>query len=145
MGAGQHGTITGIVTVLVDGDDMDEPIADAMRSVADGHIVLSRTLAEKGHYPAVDISRSISRVFTDVATPEHQLAVAKLRAILATYNEVADLIRIGAYIPGSSPEVDDAVKLLPALNTLVRQSVGEFASFESTLSAMKQVAAAWHH
>lgn len=145
LGTSEKGTITGIVTVLVDGDDMDEPIADAVRSVADGHIVLSRALAEKGHYPAVDISRSISRVFTDVATPEHQLAVAKLRAILATYSEVADLIRIGAYIAGSSPEIDDAVKLLPALNTLVRQSVGEFAPFESTLSAVKQVAAAWHH
>ncbi len=143
LGASEHGTITGIVTVLVDGDDMDEPIADAVRSIVDGHIVLSRTLAEKGHFPAVDVSGSISRVFTDVAAPEHQRAAAKLREIFATYHEVADLIRIGAYLSGSSPQVDDAVRLLPVLTAFVRQSLRDFASFDSTLAAMKQIAAAW--
>ena len=100
LGATGSGTVTGIVSVLVDGDDLDEPISDAVRAIVDGHFVLDRKLAEMGHFPAIDVSRSVSRVFLDVTTPPHQRAAGKLRAILATHSEVADLIRIGAYTPG---------------------------------------------
>jgi flagellum-specific ATP synthase len=145
LGATETGTVTGIVSVLVDGDDMDEPISDSVRAVVDGHFVLDRKLAEMGHFPAIDVSRSVSRVFLDVTTPEHQQVAGKLRTILATYNDVADLIRIGAYTPGSSAEVDMAIKLMPVLRTLLRQGIGEYARFDETVVAMQQIAAAWPH
>ncbi len=143
LGNDKQGTITGIVTVLVDGDDMDEPIADAVRSIVDGHIVLDRHLAEKGHFPAVHVGRSISRVFRDVTPVSHQQAAAKVKSLMATHEEVADLIRVGAYESGSSSQVDGAIKLVPAVNTLLRQDVGEFTSFDDTVNALSQIAAAW--
>lgn len=145
LGASEAGTITGIVTVLVDGDDMDEPISDAVRSIVDGHVVLDRHLAEKGHFPAINVSRSVSRVCRDVCSPEHLAAATALRAILATYEEVADLIRMGAYAQGSSAEIDKAIKLMPAIQQLVQQEVGENTSFEDTIGAVLQIAAAWTH
>ena len=136
-------SITGILTVLVDGDDLDEPITDAARSVLDGHVVLSRKLAEKGHFPAVDVGASISRVFRDVTSPEHQAAAQKVRSILATYDEVADLIQIGAYQKGSVPQIDRAVELLPRAHQFLRQQAGTSSTWEETGRQMRQLADAW--
>jgi flagellum-specific ATP synthase len=143
LGTSEHGSITGIVTVLVDGDDMDEPIADAVRSIVDGHIVLDRHLAEKAHFPAVNVGRSISRVFRDVTSKAHQQAATKLRTMMATYDEVLDLIRVNAYERGSSPQIDTAVKLMPAVDTFLRQQVDEYTSFTDSTKALSQIAAAW--
>jgi flagellum-specific ATP synthase len=143
LGNSENGSITGIVTVLVDGDDMDEPIADAVRSIVDGHVVLDRHLAEKAHFPAVNVARSISRVFRDVTAPEHQRAATKLRTLMATYEEVLDLIRVNAYERGSSPQVDQAIKLMPAVETLLRQQVDEYTTYQETTQALQQIANAW--
>jgi flagellum-specific ATP synthase len=143
LGNARQGSITGILTVLVDGDDLDEPIADAVRGLLDGHIVLERRLAERGHYPAVGVAASISRVAREVTDPAHQEAARKLRAALAVHAEAEDLIRIGAYARGSSPPVDRAVELLPALQAFLRQNVHEQSTFEQTRDAMQRIAASW--
>ncbi|HEV3439229.1 MAG TPA: EscN/YscN/HrcN family type III secretion system ATPase, partial [Gemmata sp.] len=131
------------LTVLVDGGDMDEPVSDSVRSLVDGHIVLDRKIAERGIYPAIDVSRSISRVANDVVNREHILAARKLRAILATYGEVQDLIRIGAYMRGSSPQIDKAIELMPKIEKFLKQDVGERSTFEQTRTAMLQLASTW--
>jgi flagellum-specific ATP synthase len=143
LGNGSAGSMTGILTVLVDGEDMDEPIADAMRSFVDGHVVLERRLAERGHYPAINVGRSISRVAHDVAGAAHRQAARKLRAIQATYAEAEDLIRIGAYVKGSSPAIDRAIEMLPAVNRFLRQEVGEASTFEQTQAALVQLTVGW--
>jgi flagellum-specific ATP synthase len=143
LGNGAAGGMTGVLTVLVDGEDMDEPIADAMRSFVDGHVVLQRRLAEKGHYPAIDVGQSISRVAHDVAGTAHRQAARKLRAIRGTYAEAEDLIRIGAYVKGSSAAIDKAMELLPAVNRFLRQEVGEAATFEQTQAALVQLTMGW--
>jgi flagellum-specific ATP synthase len=143
LGNAARGSITGILTVLVEGDDLDEPISDTVRSLVDGHIVLDRRLAERGHYPAVNISRSISRIAIDVTEPDHQLAARKLRAILATYAEVEDLIRIGAYVKGTSPQVDRAVELIADVEAFLKQQVGERTQLEETRGVMEKIGAAW--
>lgn len=143
FGATESGSITGMFTVLVDGDDVDEPVSDAARALLDGHFVLTRALAEKGHFPAIDVSQSVSRLFNEVTDKAHQAAARKIRQILATYAEVADLIRIGAYNEGASPQVDRAVRLLPAIEALQRQPTGEFGDFESTRNGMQKIADSW--
>lgn len=143
LGNTPDGSVTGILTVLVDGDDMDEPISDAVRGILDGHLVLDRSLAEKGHYPAIAVNRSLSRVFRDVTTKEHQAAAQKIRSILATWQEVADLVRIGAYAKGSSPRVDRALMLLPKVEQFLMQRAGSFSSFQDTRKQMEEIAAAW--
>jgi flagellum-specific ATP synthase len=124
-GTAERGSITGIYTVLVDGDDHNEPIADAVRSIVDGHIVLSRHLAHAGHYPAIDALASVSRVTGSVTTPEQRNASNTARQLLAAYAEARDLIEIGAYVPGSNPDVDRAVAVRPALNEFLRQQVDD--------------------
>lgn len=143
LGNAARGSITGILTILVDGDDLDEPISDAARGLLDGHIVLDRRLAERGHFPAIDVLRSISRVSRDVTTPEHQAAARKVRAILAMHSDMEDLIRIGAYAKGASPQVDRATELLPAINAIVRQEVGDRTPFADTSRTLERIAAAW--
>ena len=143
LGNAAAGGITAVLTVLVDGDDMDEPISDAVRSLVDGHVALDRRLAERGHFPAIGIARSVSRVAGDVAGPAHLAAARKVRNILATYADVEDLIRIGAYAKGSSPQVDRAIELMPAVEAFLRQSMGERFSLEQTREAMERIAAAW--
>ena len=143
MGNAARGSITGIVTVLVDGGDMDEPIADATRALVDAHIVLDRQLAERGHYPPIGVGHSISRIAQDVTDASHQAAARKLRAILATYTDAEDLIRIGAYARGSSPQVDRAMDLMPQIEAFLRQDVGERTKLDDTRLAMQQIAAAW--
>lgn len=140
LGATETGTITGIVTVLVDGDDMDDPIADSVRSITDGHIVLDRRLAEKGQYPAIDIGRSISRVFREVTSDAQQRDAQLLRAILATYAETEDLIRIGAYVRGTLPAVDHAIDVMPRLLQFLQQPVGTHVGFPEALRAMAELA-----
>jgi flagellum-specific ATP synthase len=143
LGNAATGGITAVLTVLVDGDDMDEPISDAVRSLVDGHVALDRRLAERGHYPAISIARSVSRVAADVSTPAHQASARKLRGILATYAEVEDLLRIGAYVKGSSPPVDKAIELMPSVEAFLKQSIGERLSLEQTREAMDKIAAVW--
>jgi flagellum-specific ATP synthase len=143
LGNAAKGSITGILTVLVDGDDLDEPVSDAVRSLVDGHIVLDRKLAERGHYPAINVSRSISRIAHDVIDAAQKQAAQKVRAILATYAEVEDLIRIGAYAKGTSPQVDRAVELMPAVEMFLKQRVNERTSLADTKQALARIAAAW--
>ncbi len=132
-----EGSITGLYTVLVEGDDMDDPIADAVRSIVDGHIVLSRRLAQKGHFPAIDVLQSASRVMRAVTTPEHQKLAQKFRENLATYREAEDLINIGAYKPGSNPRIDKAVKLIDGLNDFLRQNISDATEFNRCIREMQ--------
>lgn len=126
-GPGRRGSITGIFTVLVDGDDMNEPIGDAVRGILDGHIVLSRKLAHANHFPAIDVLQSVSRVMPRVAPPAAVEAASAARSLLAAYRDAEDLIRIGAYQQGTSPEVDRAVAAQPALTAFLRQRTDEVA------------------
>ena len=143
LGNDAHGSITGILTILVEGGDLDEPVSDAVRSLVDGHIVLDRRLAERGHYPAINISQSISRVAPEVTDVAHQTTARKLTAILGTYMEVEDLIRIGAYVKGTSPQADRAIDLHPALMGFLKQQINERMTFAETRVAMEQIAAGW--
>jgi flagellum-specific ATP synthase len=132
-----EGSITGFYTTLVDGDDMNDPIGDAVRSIVDGHIVLSRSIAHKGHFPAIDVLQSASRVMRNVSSNEHIKAAQKMREILATYREAEDLINIGAYKAGSNPRIDKAVKLIDGVNQFLRQAVEEPTTFHQGLRSMQ--------
>ena len=131
-GPAEHGTITGIYTVLVDGDDHNEPIADAARSILDGHITLSRRLATAGHFPSIDVLESISRVVNAVTTPEQRGAATVLRRVLAAHRDARELIEVGAYAPGSDPDVDAAVTHWDAVNAFLRQPIHETVSLQSS-------------
>jgi len=131
-----RGTITGLYTVLVEADDMNDPIGDSARSILDGHIELSRDLAIRNHYPAIEITHSISRLMADIAKPEHKNAAANLRETLAIYSDAKDLIDIGAYTPGSSPKIDYALENIDAINGYLRQPVEERVGFEDTVSKL---------
>ena len=126
------GSITGLYTVLVEGDDMNEPVADAVRSILDGHIVLTRDLAVQNHYPAVDVLASVSRVMGDVTDPEHQRAAAELKSLLATYRKAEDLINIGAYVRGSNAGIDRAVDMIGRINDFLVQSDRENIPLEDS-------------
>lgn len=138
-GSGSKGTTTAFYTVLVEGDDMDEPVADAVRSILDGHIVLSRELAEKGHYPAIDVLASISRVMNQVTSREHQSLASEIKRTIATYKGAEDLINIGAYSSGSNVEIDRAIARNEQVRRFLVQPVGERVYFEETLRQMGQV------
>ncbi|MFN7161457.1 MAG: FliI/YscN family ATPase, partial [Fimbriimonadales bacterium] len=130
------GSITGIYTVLVDGDDLNDPIADTARAILDGHIVLSRTLAQQGHYPPIDVLASLSRVMPNIAAPEHLQAANRLRQLLAAYRDAEDLIAIGAYQQGANPLVDEAVARLGAIRAFLQQSRNEHPTLEETLQQL---------
>jgi flagellum-specific ATP synthase len=134
-----QGSITGLYTVLVEGDDMDDPIADSVRSIVDGHIVLSRKIAHRGHYPAIDILQSTSRVMRSVTNADHQKLAQKLRECLAVYHDAEDLINIGAYKPGSNPKIDKSVKVIDALTDFLKQSVDEKVDMTSTLRQLQGI------
>lgn len=129
-GTNDKGSITGLYTVLVEADDMNEPVADAARAILDGHIVLSRELASANHFPAIDILESVSRVMPEVITKGHNSAASKVRDIMASYKRSADLINIGAYAPGSNPRVDLAIAMIDDIRSFLRQDVNERASLE---------------
>ncbi len=136
---GDRGSITGIYTVLVEGDDLNDPIADSIRAIADGHIVLSRDLANQNHYPAIDVLGSISRVMPDIVGPEQMEARHQLISLLAAYRKAEDLINIGAYVEGSNPQIDLAIKKFPAMQTFLRQGIGEKMAFSESLSRLKSI------
>ena len=141
-GAGPRGTITGLYTVLVEGDDMNEPVADAVRSILDGHIVLTRELAHSGHYPAIDVLQSVSRLATQLLPPEALDGGNRLRELLAAHRRAADLIAIGAYVPGSDPRVDEAQARMGAIEGFLRQRVDEAYDPAATIPAMLEAAGA---
>ncbi len=136
-GTSSHrGTITGLYTVLVEGDDMNEPIADTVRSILDGHIVLTRDLANQNHYPAIDVLRSISRVMEDITDLEHKLNAGRIKELMATYRKAEDLINIGAYAAGSNPKIDQAIEMIEPINRFLRQGISESVTFESSVDEM---------
>ena len=138
-GTSKKGSITGIYTVLVDGDDMNEPIADAVRSILDGHIVLSRNIAAQNHFPAIDVLASVSRVMSAVVPKEHMEANRNLRALMAVYKEAEDLIHIGAYVKGSSAKIDEAVQKIDKINEFLCQGVFEVQGFEETVDRLENI------
>ena len=138
-GASDKGTITGLYTVLVDGDDMNEPIADAVRGILDGHIVLSRKIAMQNHYPSVDILNSVSRVMKDIVTNEHYNISQSIKELAAVYNEAKDLIDVGAYVKGSNPKIDLAIKKIDNINNFLKQDVYENYSLAETVDIMKKI------
>lgn len=131
-----QGSITGIYTVLVDGDDMTEPVADSVRSILDGHIVLSRSIAARNHFPAIDILNSTSRVMRDIISPRHLELAGKARSVLATYTDAEDLINIGAYVRGSNPKIDYAIQKIDAINGFLQQKFDETTPFKQTLEQL---------
>jgi flagellum-specific ATP synthase len=134
------GSITAVYTVLVEGDDLNDPIADAVRGILDGHIVLSRKLADRGLFPAIDVLRSVSRVVSEISTPEHLKNATRVRDLMATYSEAADLIQIGAYVAGSDPRIDSARSANPRIEAIIRQGLLEGPSRASSLQALRTIA-----
>jgi flagellum-specific ATP synthase len=138
-GTSKLGSITGLYTVLVEGDDMNEPIADTARGILDGHVVLSRRLAAMGHYPAIDVLESISRVMNDVTTPQHREAAVKMLDTLATYKEAEDLINIGAYVKGNNPKIDYSIKKIDRINQFLRQGIKESADLQNSIAQVLEI------
>jgi type III secretion protein N (ATPase) len=136
-----RGAITAVYTVLVAGDDMDEPISDEVRGVLDGHVILDRRLAARGHHPAIDVLRSVSRVMPAVATPRHLAAARRARQILAAWERHRDLLALGAYARGSDPETDEAIDRMPAMEALLHQAPGEPSTFEEAVARLEEVLA----
>ncbi len=137
--SGGDGDITALYTVLVEGDDMSDPVADTVRSILDGHIVLQRALAERGHFPAIDVLGSISRLAPAVMSPEQMRAANALRQLMATYREAVDLIQVGAYVQGSDPRVDAAVRAAPVIERFLRQDEREYTPIEETLGYLQEI------
>ncbi len=139
-GTSDHdGAITGLYTVLVEGDDMNEPIADAARSILDGHIVLTRELADQNHYPAIDILKSVSRVMTDITALQHKHDANRLKELLATYRKAEDLVNIGAYVQGSNPKIDQAIERIDSINQYLRQDIQENVQLEASLDQLNAI------
>ena len=139
-GTSDRGTITAFYTILVEGDDMDEPISDAVRGVLDGHLVLSRALAERTHYPAVDVLRSISRLANKVTDARTRRAAAAVKRLMAVYAEAEDLINVGAYAKGTSPDIDKAIEKIGEINDFLRQDIEDKADLEQTLNRLAEIA-----
>jgi len=138
-GTSELGTITGLYTVLVEGDDMNEPIADTVRGILDGHIILSRSLAAQNHYPAIDISASVSRVMPKITTQEQRDLAGLVRNVISTYKEAEDLINIGAYVAGSNPRIDKALKHIEPATAFLKQSVSEKCDFSETMNYLRSI------
>jgi type III secretion protein N (ATPase) len=137
-GQGERGSITAIYTVLVEGGDMDEPIADEVRGVLDGHVVLDRGIAARGRYPAVDVTVSLSRVMDRIVTHEHREAARKLRALLAHYEQKRDLVMLGAYAKGTDKDLDEAIAKMPKIEQLLRQDAHDCVAFDDTVALLEQ-------
>ena len=138
-GTSEKGSITAFYTVLVDGDDFNEPIADTVRGILDGHIVLSRKLAHKNHYPAIDVLNSVSRLMSQIADEPHKKAAAMGRELLACYSESEDLINIGAYVSGSNKKIDMAIQYHEYLETYLKQGIEEKAYFKESIEGLTSV------
>lgn len=138
-GNSEKGSITALYTVLVEGDDMTEPIADETRSILDGHIILSRKLAAINHYPAIDVQASVSRVMNAIVSKEHKEAAAKLRQILAKYSQIELLIQLGEYKKGADSEGDFAISHIDAVNKFLKQGLNEKSTFQETLDSLLKV------
>jgi len=138
-GMSDKGSITGLYTVLVEGDDLNEPISDTVRGILDGHIVLSRSIANSNHYPPIDVLASVSRVMPDIITPEHLASFGTIKNMVSVYREAEDLINIGAYKKGANPEIDRAIELHPAIQSFLRQAVAEHYTFEETLDMVSGI------
>ncbi|HAL44829.1 MAG: EscN/YscN/HrcN family type III secretion system ATPase [Planctomycetes bacterium GWF2_42_9] len=143
LGNSENGSITGILTVLVENDDLSDPVADSARSLLDGHIVLSRKLADRGHFPAVDVLGSVSRLMSTVASKEHKIAAQKMKEIYATYADAEDLINIGAFSAGSNRKIDGAIALIDRLKNFLMQGVRERTSFNDTVNQLISIAQVW--
>jgi flagellum-specific ATP synthase len=133
---GHEGSITGIYTILVEGDDMTDPVADTVRSILDGHVVLSREIAAQGHFPPVDVLGSVSRVMTAVVPQDHASAAMRIKALLAAYRRASDLITIGAYKEGSDPEVDKAIRFKSKIDSFLQQGIEEGISLEESVQTL---------
>ena len=138
-GTNQYGSITALYTVLVEGDDFNEPISDTVRGILDGHIVLSRELASRNHYPAVDVLESVSRLMPEITDDSHLQAAGEFKKLLADYRESEELINIGAYEPGSNPDVDQAIDKIDDINNFLQQQVSEKTSFDKTINSLKGI------
>ena len=141
-GGDGQGSITAFYTVLTEGDDLQDPIADAARAILDGHIVLSRELADAGHYPAVDIEGSISRVMPMVTSDEHQQLARQLKQVYSLYQQNKDLIAIGAYTKGNDPRIDQAISLLPVINFFLQQQMREVIPYDQSLAQLQEILSA---
>jgi len=139
-GTAERGSITALYTVLVDGDDLNEPVTDMARGILDGHIVLSRKLADRSHYPAVDVLASVSRVMPDIVSKDHYQAARRLREMMAVYRDLEELLQVGAYKPGTAPEMDRAVRLMPHIAQFLRQAVEESTPLAQTIARMLELA-----
>jgi flagellum-specific ATP synthase len=140
-GTSATGSITGLYSVLVEADDMNDPVGDAARSILDGHIALSRDLASRSHYPSVDVLQSISRTMIDVVPREHTAAAREIRQVLATHRDAEDLVNIGAYVKGSNPEIDRALRLMPGLRAFLQQDLFEPSDFGQIVAQMQRAMA----
>jgi flagellum-specific ATP synthase len=138
-GCTEKGSITALYTVLKDGDDDNDPIVDTVRGIIDGHIFLSRKVAGRNHFPAIDILGSVSRLFTEICDKEHMQAASKMRDLMATYQDARDLIDVGAYERGSNPKIDLAIEMMPEINTFLKQSVKDLVSMDSTIEQLKDM------
>jgi flagellar biosynthesis/type III secretory pathway ATPase len=138
--AGGAGMITALYTVLVEGDDLSDPVADATRSILDGHIVLTRSLADRGHFPAIDVLGSVSRLAGALSTPEQLRSMSVVRDMMATYRSALDLIQVGAYVEGSDPKVDAACRAMPQVDAFLRQGLVERSSFEEAAVRVQRLA-----
>ena len=138
-GNGDKGSITGLYTVLVDGDDMNEPIADTARGILDGHFILSRALAQKNHYPAIDVLQSVSRCMSSIVTKEHKRLAGTMKTVMATYNGAEDLINIGAYKAGANPDIDFAISKIKEVNAFLMQSTDEKFLFEDEIEGLRSI------
>ena len=135
-GNSPRGSITALYTVIMEGDDINDPVVDTVRGIVDGHIFLSRKIAEMNHYPAIDVLGSISRLFTEIVTEEHKQAAYKMRKLMALYRENKDLIDVGMYNAGSNPKLDIAIELMPQINAFLQQRISDSVSMESTISTL---------
>ncbi|HUI29751.1 MAG TPA: flagellar protein export ATPase FliI [Candidatus Acidoferrales bacterium] len=139
-GNAKNGSITGLYTVLVEGDDMNEPVADAARSILDGHVVLSRKLASAGHYPAIDVLESVSRVMPDITTADHRRAAGCIMDLLSTYREAEDLINIGAYVKGSNQKIDKSISMIEPIRSFLKQGMDESSDLDGAINKLAELA-----
>lgn len=143
LGNSDQGSITALLTVLVEGDDVNDPVADSVRSIVDGHIVLSRDLANSGHFPAIDILQSASRLFLEITSPEQRKAAQAIRQILSLHRDVADLIQVGAYQKGAAPRTDLAIQMLPQIHKYLQQAIGHPCSWSDNQQLLKKINDLW--